>query len=132
MSMKAKQTNSNRRQQGAGQGFSDEDAMGVQRSKGGVGAQGRHGRAEALGIEFLLIQSMAAGARRRWRPDEVGGLGLHAGSEGPLMDLGDGAAGSSRGRGAALAMRCSGGSFEPGWLRPWRTAALRQGRIRGR
>ncbi|KAF7042986.1 hypothetical protein CFC21_052453 [Triticum aestivum] len=121
MSIMAKQTNSNRRQQGAGKGLSDEDAMGMQRSEGGAGAQGRHGRAEALRIELLSIQSMAAGARRRWRPDEIGSLGLHGGSESPLMDLGDGAVGSRRGRGVALATRCSGGSFELGWLRPWRT-----------
>ncbi|EMS65621.1 hypothetical protein TRIUR3_34999 [Triticum urartu] len=55
----AKQTNSNRRQQGAGQGLSDKDAMGVQQSKGAAGLMGGMNGQKALEIELLSIQSMA-------------------------------------------------------------------------
>ena len=62
---------------------------------------------KALGIELLSIQSMDAGAGRRWRPDEVGGLGLHGAAKDEVAGVG---LGTKQGRRSSCSGRCGEGN----------------------
>ena len=124
MSMMAKQTNSDRRQQGARQSLSGGNGMGVQQSKGGAGAHGRHGRAEGARDRAPLDPEHGCGrgteveARRgrRLRPP-WGGEGRsgrrrpwHEAGEAELL-LGEVRRGEPRGRGRDADL--GGGSPSP-------------------
>ena len=107
MSMMAKQTNSDRRQQGPRQGLSGEMPWACNRAKGAPGLMGGMDGQKALGIELLSIQSMAAAAGRRWRSSEVDSLGLHGAAKDEVAGVG---LGTKQGRRSSCSGRCGEGN----------------------
>ena len=82
-------------------------AWACNRAKGAPGLMGGMDGQKALGIELLSIQSMDAGAGQRWRPDEVGGLGLHGAAKDEVASVGLGA---KQGRRSSCSGRCGKGN----------------------
>ena len=95
-------------------------AWACNRAKGAPGLMGGMDGQKALEIELLSIQSMDAGTGRRWRPDEVGGLGLHGAAKDEVAGVG---LGTKQGRRSS----CLGGAARgTAWTRTRCRSGLRE------